>query len=251
MSKVIDMTGQRFGKLTVLNRVENDKFGKAQWLCQCDCGRKKIINGSSLRKGLTVSCGCNAYQKMQEYNQSKVVDETGNVYGYLTVLDKSDQKNSDGRQQWICQCKCGNIIITTGKLLRSGHKISCGCAVRSSGEIKVASLLDKNNILFSEQYSIKINKVHYYFDFAIHNSLNNSILYLIEYDGEQHFNYKTYNNTWNTEENFIKTKQRDAIKNQWCKENNISLIRIPYTHLKDLCIEDLLLETSQFIINNS
>ena len=35
MSKVIDMTGQTFGKLTVLNRVENDKYGKAQWLCQC------------------------------------------------------------------------------------------------------------------------------------------------------------------------------------------------------------------------
>lgn len=35
MSKVIDMTGQTFGKLTVLNRAENDKYGKAQWLCQC------------------------------------------------------------------------------------------------------------------------------------------------------------------------------------------------------------------------
>jgi len=38
------------------------------------------------------------------------------------------------------------------------------------------------------------------------------------------------------------------IKNQWCKENNIPLIRIPYTHLQDLCLEDLQLETSQFII---
>jgi hypothetical protein len=38
------------------------------------------------------------------------------------------------------------------------------------------------------------------------------------------------------------------IKNQWCKENNIPLIRIPYTHLKDLSIEDLILETSKFKI---
>ena len=58
MSKVVDMTGQKFGKLTVLERAENDKFGKAQWLCECECGNKKIIVGASLRKGLTVSCGC-------------------------------------------------------------------------------------------------------------------------------------------------------------------------------------------------
>ena len=38
-----------------------------------------------------------------------------------------------------------------------------------------------------------------------------------------------------------------AIKNQWCKDNNIPLIRIPYTHLNNLCIEDLILETSKFI----
>ena len=43
-------------------------------------------------------------------------------------------------------------------------------------------------------------------------------------------------------------QERDTYKNQWCKENNIPLIRIPYTHLNDLCLEDLLLETSKFII---
>ena len=38
-------------------------------------------------------------------------------------------------------------------------------------------------------------------------------------------------------------------KNEWCKNNNIPIIRIPYAHLKELKIEDLLLETSQFIVN--
>ena len=49
------------------------------------------------------------------------------------------------------------------------------------------------------------------------------------------------------EEQFKKTQEHDKYKNQWCKNNNIPLIRIPYTHLKDLCLEDLLLETSKFI----
>ena len=51
-----------------------------------------------------------------------------------------------------------------------------------------------------------------------------------------------------TEENFLKIQQRDAFKNNWCKEHKIPLIRIPYTHYDNLCLEDLKLETSKFII---
>ena len=71
--------------------------------------------------------------------------------------------------------------------------------------------------------------------------------YLIEYDGIQHF-YAS-GTDWNTEEKFQKTKEHDIYKNKWCKEHNIPLIRIPYTKLNTLCIEDLLLETTQFRVN--
>lgn len=67
--------------------------------------------------------------------------------------------------------------------------------------------------------------------------------YLIEFDGIQHFQSVNY---FGGEDGFIKTQKRDAFKNQWCKDNNIPLIRIPYTHLKDICIEDLKIETSKF-----
>lgn len=53
---------------------------------------------------------------------------------------------------------------------------------------------------------------------------------------------------WDTQEYFEKTQQRDNYKNQWCKDNNIPLIRIPYIHYDDLCIEDLMLETTKFRI---
>ena len=64
----------------------------------------------------------------------------------------------------------------------------------------------------------------------------------------QHFIYKSNSDFWNNEEEFEKTQLRDNLKNQWCKDNNIPLIRIPYWHLKELKLEDLLLETSKFII---
>lgn len=55
--KFIDLTGQKFGRLTVLKRVEN-KGTSIYWLCKCDCGNEKIIRGDSLKQGLTNSCGC-------------------------------------------------------------------------------------------------------------------------------------------------------------------------------------------------
>jgi len=58
MARVLDMTGQRIGRLVVIGRGENDPFGTAKWICQCDCGKKAIIRGTSLRNGDTRSCGC-------------------------------------------------------------------------------------------------------------------------------------------------------------------------------------------------
>ena len=52
------MTGNVFGRLTVIERVENKKSKKAMWLCECSCGNKKVVRGSDLRNGHTQSCGC-------------------------------------------------------------------------------------------------------------------------------------------------------------------------------------------------
>ena len=145
--------------------------------------------------------------------------------------------------KWLCQCDCGNPkqISVLGDNLKRGHTQSCGCERRSHGELKVAQLLSENNIPF-EQEKIMFkyaNGCNAKFDFYIENK------YLIEYDGETHFKANLHG--WHNLEQLQAQQERDAIKNKWCKDNNIPLIRIPYTHLKDLCINDLLLETSNFI----
>ena len=62
MGKFIDLTGQRFGKLTVIKRAENkvELNGqiRTQFLCKCDCGKEMIVLSNSLKSGLTKSCGC-------------------------------------------------------------------------------------------------------------------------------------------------------------------------------------------------
>lgn len=56
--KPIDLTGQRFGRLVVVARSNNNARGQARWLCRCDCGAEKIVRATELRQGSTRSCGC-------------------------------------------------------------------------------------------------------------------------------------------------------------------------------------------------
>jgi len=58
MTALIDLTGQRFGRLTVLDRASNDAGGRARWRVRCDCGEERTVWGQALRRGGTRSCGC-------------------------------------------------------------------------------------------------------------------------------------------------------------------------------------------------
>lgn len=71
MPKFMDLTGKRFGRLTVIERAENyispnGKYKQTRWLCRCDCGQYKIVHATSLRRGLTRSCGCYNEEVMQK-----------------------------------------------------------------------------------------------------------------------------------------------------------------------------------------
>jgi len=57
MSKLIDLTGKRFGRLTVVKKVPS-KNTNARWLCKCDCGNEITVLGTTLRRGESKSCGC-------------------------------------------------------------------------------------------------------------------------------------------------------------------------------------------------
>ena len=63
MSGKVDLTGQRFGRLVVLMQSFDKPNERPRWLCQCDCGNQKIVAGSSLRGGLTTSCGCKRVER--------------------------------------------------------------------------------------------------------------------------------------------------------------------------------------------
>lgn len=240
MSKLIDLTGQRFGRLIVLERAENkNKDRHACWLCQCDCGNQVVVYGASLRNKDTQSCGClqkertkisNKYKRKQPKIQKELI---GKVFGYLTVIDYSFFK--EGKTWWKCQCSCGNVIEVRQDYLKSGHSQSCGC-LKSKGEKKISEILIQNNISFKKEYSFPDlkDKIPLRFDFAILD--NSKIICLIEYNGIQHY---IAGQGWNTEEHFQILKNHDVLKAKYCNENNIKLIVIPYTDYDKLTFEYL------------
>lgn len=235
-----DLVGQVFGELTVLQKTSNRASnGGVYWLCQCSCGKTKEILGQSLKSGKTISCGCVRLKKLEIGRGLNFHDLTGKVFGKLTVIKRIEDKELNGRfhVQWECVCECGNTTNVLSSNLVTGNSQSCGlCGNNSHGNIKIAALLTSANIPYEREKCFKDCKdtSQLPFDFFVNNS------YLIEYDGRQHFNKNTF--YYNE-----KIPIHDHIKSQWCIENNIPLIRIPYTHYNDLCIQDLLLETSTFI----
>lgn len=120
MSKVNDLSNQRFGKLLVIERVGSNGRGSSIWRCKCDCGNEKIISSSDLRSG-RLSCGCLKHHKSPKYN-----DITGQKFGRLTVMYDTNNRKG-GKVIWHCKCDCGNEIEVVGKHLRLGLTQSCGC----------------------------------------------------------------------------------------------------------------------------
>lgn len=227
MSKLIDLTGQKFGRLTVLHKDNSRKTSTGSyWVCQCDCGNIVSVRSLSLRNGEISSCGC--YRK-EKLSQLKTENLAGRRFGLLTVISLSEKKNN--RVTWLCQCDCGNKIEVTAHDLKSYHTQSCGCQHESLGEREIKLILDQNNIPYIPQYRFPdfVNRIY---DFAIVE--NNTITRLIEFDGEQH--YKE-NLLW--KDSLLEIQNRDKEKNNYALTHSIPLVRIPYWERGKITLDKL------------
>lgn len=95
---VVNLVGRKFGRLTVAKRVKNDSRGNAKWLCVCDCGNQKEILGSSLRQGLTRSCGCllaeKASQRMTAMRLKTGLSQTKLYRVWSSMKERCNNKSS-------------------------------------------------------------------------------------------------------------------------------------------------------------
>lgn len=128
---------------------------------------------------------------------------------------------SGARVKWLCS-KNHVFYSTIGNRTNKNGGTGCPLCSQSSGEQKISDFLEEHNINFVTQKTydgcVHINKLR--FDFFI-RSKN----LIVEYDGLQHFNLRKFRDS----ENVILRFKRDMIKTNFCGENNITILRIPYT----------------------
>ena len=254
--QIKDLSNQIFNNWLIL-KLDEEKTKQSQqatWICECLlCHKKYSVLGINITKELSkqcISCGLiqNYYKKIiNPYpDYPGIEDLRGQKFNKLTVIDLDKEKTNQYKSNnsycyWIVQCDCGSKPFSlVGH--RLGETLSCGC-LNSKGEYLIGKILTENNISYEREKIFDdcylIDKEHpSRFDFYVDNK------YIIEFDGFQHFSYD--NNGWNNYENYIKTKERDKIKNEYCIKNSIPLIRIPY-YLEKIEIKDLLLETSEYL----
>lgn len=228
------LVGKQFGKLTVIRPTEERINNSIVWECICDCGNIKNVPTHLLTNGHTRSCGC-----LVREVQGK--DLTNQRFGKLIVLYPCDYKKSH-LILWHCKCDCGNECDIESYNLRAGLTKSCGCINTSIGELNIEQILLTNNIQYKKEYTFEDLKGKkgrpYRYDFGL--LLNNNLIRLIEFDGEQHYGERT--GLWgNSQDDPLEQRiQRDQVKNQYALDNNIPLVRIPYWERDNITLELLM-----------
>ena len=141
---VENLTGKKFGRLTVLELYGRDKYGRARWLCECECGKKTICNAGNLKTGTTKSCGC--IKKLKTRRK----DLSGKKFGKLTVQNYYGTLN--GKALWHCICDCGNEINLSSFDLTYERVHSCGCnnSLSTQERLKKMQWGNDNKIIFGE-----------------------------------------------------------------------------------------------------
>lgn len=213
--------GNKYNRLKILDIDYSQKPSIAK--CQCDCGNIAYISKTDVVNGNTKSCGCLQKERASESN---IMDYSGAIFDNgVKVLDKA---YSDDRGVWHYNCicpLCGNVFQDIPARIANNHKSSCGCKTQSSNERIIESILSNYGVDYVRQKRFDDCKYKYTlpFDFAVYK--DNNLLCLIEYDGKQHFESV---DLFGGEEEFQVRKIRDEIKNQYCLDKGIKLLRLNY-----------------------
>lgn len=225
MEKYTYLIGTKINKWEVLG-LSHERRG-ADAICKCECGTVKPVNIINLINGQSNDCGCGRKKTLRKICTKNLV---GQRFGKLTAVELLEESNKFKRRLYKCKCDCGNEVILPSQSLISHHTMSCGCLI-SYYNMYIGQLLDELNVEYIPEYRVCIGESFYRFDFYLPK-----YNLFIEYDGQQHFYPIKYygDDEEKNLESFKKAKERDEIKNNYCKENKIDLLRIPYWESKNI-----------------
>lgn len=167
----------------------------------------------------------------------EMLNLVGSEYSIISKYEHSDKKIKVKHNNIECDYHEYEVYWYNFK---AGHRCP-KCSNISKGEREIATYLKDSEIKYTQQFKLDDcrNSQVLPFDFGILDESDN-LLCLLEYDGQQHFKPVQFGGITKerAEENLLKTQLNDSIKNEYCKSNNIPLIRIPYWDFDR--IEDIL-----------
>lgn len=243
-SKNMTLTiGEIKKKLNEINKnieiLSEEYIGSKQKL-KCRC----LIDGyvwTATWSNLSKERGCPCCAKVKRrVSQSFTLEQIKEKLKFINpdaIIISDEYKNCKEK----LKCKClidGNEWFVSWDNLSRGR--GCPQCSESRGERKIRQYLENQNIEFKQEYSfddlLGIGGQSLRFDFAIFDN-NDNLKFLIEYDGEFHFE-KYYES-----QNFKELQIHDKLKNEYCQNNNINLIRIPYWEYDEIekILDDILI----------
>lgn len=255
--------GDKIGKLKVI-KVDIMTANGQKWLCECECGNITSVREDNLENGLlnikggTRSCGClnpvrNHCCGLKRINRIgeivndyqyvlRLMPDSNRSYHYL-FYDLTNQKwrTSDPRH---VKDLAHNARYEYGTAQEALDKYYAKLAVKRFSQFEdennIMTMLFNNHFIWTKQFTFEDckDKTPLPFDMAVFDTDFN-LAYLIEYDGGQHFSQCGMFD-------YEKTHKNDLIKNAYCFEHNIPLIRIPYD--VEYILDDLRLETTRFLL---
>lgn len=130
-----DLTGQKFGMLTVVAPTEKRESGSIVWECKCDCGNTTFAAAIKLTAKKKQSCGC----LRGVAARARASDLVGMRSGRLTVV-RPTANRKNGSVVWECKCDCGNTAFYSAIALQSGKLKSCGCGRKDTYGNKIRDI---------------------------------------------------------------------------------------------------------------
>ncbi len=220
-TKIKHFAGEIIGTNKILYEIPERKNSRTYYYVECMCcGKKREVRSDNLHQKCR-SCAAKERIKNSSNGIGHVWDDlTGKKFGNWLVLKKADKNN-----YWLCKDVKTNIIrevfrgnLTSGKSRGDG-------SICSWGETQIIYILNNNNINYKKEYIfsdlVGKNNTPLRFDFGIYSE-HQELLFLIEYQGRQHY---TYDENWNqTYDEWLRLIDYDKKKIEYCKNNNLILL---------------------------
>lgn len=127
MSALVDLTGRKFGRLTVISRAES-KDKNSRWLCKCDCGNTTIVRAPNLKSGGTLSCGCLHIESIIERStkhggaNSKLYDVWSHMKMRCNNETDKDYENYGGRGIKVCDEWLADFAVFQSWAIANGYR---------------------------------------------------------------------------------------------------------------------------------